>query len=61
MSFDSPQVPGVVLFSSTGISDRGSATVIGLLGNNFGVVYRGNESEFVDINADGIPEILESV
>jgi hypothetical protein len=61
LSFDSSGVPGVVLFSSSGISDRGPAIVIGLVGNNFGIVYRGDESEFVDINADGIPEILESV
>lgn len=60
-SFDSPRLPGFVLFNASGASDRGPATVVGLVGNKFQVVYEGGESEFVDLNADGIAEIFESV
>jgi hypothetical protein len=61
MCFDSARLPGVVIFLASGTSSRGPAIVIGLVRNKFEIVYRGDESEFVDINADGIPEILESV
>lgn len=61
LPFDSPRLPGFVLFSQSGDSDRGPATVVGLVKGKFQVVYEGGESEFVDLNADGIPEILESV
>jgi predicted RNase H-like HicB family nuclease len=60
MAFDAARLPGLVLLSTSGASPRGPATVIALVGAKFQVVYRGDESEFVDLDADGIPEILES-
>jgi hypothetical protein len=46
--------------SQSGISDRGPAPVVVLVHGKFQVVYEGDESEFVDLDADGISEILES-
>lgn len=61
LQFDSPRLPGFVLMSKSGSSDRGPAIVVALVNNSFRVVYEGDESEFVDLDADGISEILESV
>jgi len=59
--FGGVRLPGVAIFSASGISDRGPVTVIALVKGKFQIVYQGDESEFIDLNADGIPEILESV
>jgi hypothetical protein len=61
ISLGYPRLPGIVVLENDGMSERGIATLIVLVGNDFQVVYRGGESEFIDFNSDGIPEIVESI
>jgi hypothetical protein len=43
-----------------GVSDDDGAVVVALVGGKFRVVFDGETSEFVDLNQDGFPEVLES-
>jgi hypothetical protein len=52
--------PGLTIQSSN-ISDNDAALVIVLVDGKFQVVFRGGASEILDLDADGVPEIFESI
>lgn len=52
--------PGLTIQSSN-ISDNDAALVIALVDEKFQVVFRGGATEILDLNADGVPEIFESI
>ncbi len=52
---------GLIIQSSHSFTDYDAAIVIALVGSKFQVVFKGLTSEFVDLNSDGTPEILESM
>lgn len=52
---------GLIVQSSSSLTDYDAAFVISLVNGKFQVVFRGGTSEILDLNADGIPEIFESM
>lgn len=54
------QVPGVIVTFSSEEDLNGETAVIAFVDNKFQFVYKGNTSEFVDLDGDGITEIFES-
>ena len=55
------RLTGLIIQSSQSFTEYDAALLIALVGGKFQVVFRGGSSEVVDLNADGIPEILESM
>jgi hypothetical protein len=52
--------PGFIIETSQTITDHDGDLLVAMVNGKFKVVYQGAVSEFVDFNADGYPEILES-
>jgi len=55
------KLTGVIIQASQSITEYDSALLIALVDGKFQVVFRGSTTEIVDLNADGIPELLESM
>ncbi|MCC6743164.1 MAG: hypothetical protein IT175_04820 [Acidobacteria bacterium] len=60
-TFPSARSPGIALYSLAGDYFYGSVIVVGVVDGRMKVVYSGNTSEFIDLNGDGVAEIVESV
>jgi len=52
---------GLTIQSSQSLTDYDAALVIALVDEKFKVVFSGGTSEIFDLNADGVPEIFESM
>jgi hypothetical protein len=52
---------GLTIQSSHSFTDYDAALVIALVDGKFKVVFSGGTSEIVDLNADGVPEIFDSM
>jgi len=52
---------GVIIQSSHSFTDYDAALVIALVNGKFKVVFSGGTSEILDLNADGVPEIFDSM
>ena len=55
------RLTGVIMQASQSFTEYDSALLIALVDGKFKVVFRGSTTEVVDLNADGIPELLESM
>lgn len=51
---------GVVVWGGTGGTGHSYALVVGAFDGNFEIVFRGHNVELLDVDFDGIPEILDS-
>ena len=54
------RLTGLIIQSSQSFTEYDAALLIVLVDGKFQVVFRGTTSEVIDLNADGLPEILES-
>ena len=52
---------GLTIQSSHSLTDNDAALVIALVDGKFRVVFSGGTSEIFDLNADGVPEIFDSM
>jgi hypothetical protein len=55
------RLTGLTIQSSHSFTDNDAALVVALVDGKFQIVFRGGTSEILDLNADGIPEIFESM
>lgn len=60
-SLNSLAVPGIVVNFSSDLDGAGPIWVIALVQDKFQIVYRGENSEIVDLDGNDIPEIFESI